>query len=66
MWDGYADVPVTSRAAEAELERQRARRVRRANGLAVDGEAGGTDVSALGRDEAPPGRQARGVPASGG
>jgi hypothetical protein len=26
MWDGYGGVPVTSRAAEAELERQRARR----------------------------------------
>lgn len=26
MWDGYGEVPITSRAAEAELERQRARR----------------------------------------
>lgn len=36
MWDGYHEVPVTSRAAEAELERQRIRR------LLATGEKSGT------------------------
>ena len=42
MWDGYADVPVTSRAAEAELERQRARRSKKgkAPGVPVAAENG--------------------------
>ena len=38
MWDGYAEVPVTSRAAEAELERQRARRGRRSLDMGMEAE----------------------------
>lgn len=46
MWDGYGKVPVTSRAAEAELERQRARRLAR-----PPVEAAGTAEGAGGAEE---------------
>ena len=49
MWDGYGHVPVTSRAAEAELERQRARRLRAATGGSAGPREGDGDPAEVNR-----------------